>query len=186
PGSAKTAMEGEWVPGPGTRLFEAARAALGEVPLVAEDLGVITDDVRELLRAVGVPGMKVLQFGFSRDDSEHLPHNHVRLCVVYPGTHDNDPARGWVASLREEEKSRVLDYLGGDGSRIEWDLIRAAYESVADTAIVPLQDILGLGSKARMNLPGVAAGNWDWRARAGDFSPDCAGRLRRLAVLAGR
>ena len=186
PASAETAMEGKWVPGPGTRLFEAARAALGDVPLVAEDLGVITDDVRELLAAVGVPGMKVLQFGFSQADSEHLPHNHVPKSVVYTGTHDNDTARGWFASLSEDEKRRVLDYLGGDGGRIEWDLIRAAYESVAETAIVPIQDVFGLGGGARMNMPGVAAGNWSWRADASGFTPERARGLRRLAELTGR
>jgi 4-alpha-glucanotransferase len=179
-------MEGEWVAGPGTRLFEAARAALGEVPLVAEDLGVITGDVRELLASVGVPGMKVLQFGFSADDSEHLPHNHVPNSVVYTGTHDNDTTRGWFASLPEQERRRVLDYSGGDGAAIEWDLIRAAYESVAATAIVPLQDVFGLGGEARMNMPGVAAGNWSWRARADLLTVNRAARLDRLARLTGR
>jgi 4-alpha-glucanotransferase len=186
PAGAATAVEGEWRPGPGRRLFDAARRALGEVPLVAEDLGVITDDVRELLSAVGVPGMKVLQFGFSEDDSEHLPHRHLARSVVYTGTHDNDTARGWFAALAQEERGRVLEYLGGDGSAIEWDLIRAAYESVADTAIVPLQDIFGLGNEARMNTPGVASGNWTWRADAAGFTRQRAERLRRLAKLTGR
>ena len=186
PAGAKTAMEGEWVPGPGKRLFDAVRAALGDVPLIAEDLGVITEDVRELLAAVGVPGMKVLQFGFSTDDAEHLPHRHVPRCVVYTGTHDNDTTHGWFASLPEEERRRVLDYVGGDGASIDWDLIRAAYESVAETAIVPLQDVLGLGSEARMNTPAIPAGNWSWRARASDFTGERAARLRRLAALTGR
>jgi len=186
PASAETAMEGEWVPGPGKRLFEAARAALGDVPLVAEDLGVITEDVRELLSDVGVPGMKVLQFGFSEDDSEHLPHNHHPRAVVYTGTHDNDTARGWFADLAEDDRKRALEYLGGDGGDIEWDLVRAAYESVANTAVVPLQDVFGLGSEARMNMPGVASGNWSWRADAAGFTPERAERLRRLARLTGR
>ncbi len=183
---ADTAIEGRWVPAPGLKLFEAARRALGEVALVAEDLGVITDDVRELLAALGIPGMKVLQFGFSEDDSEHLPHQYAHNCVAYTGTHDNDTSRGWFADLSQEETRRALDYLGGDGSRIEWDMVRAAYESVADRAIVPLQDVFGLGSEARMNTPGQAEGNWTWRARAADFTPDRAARLHRLATLTGR
>ena len=186
PAGAETAIGGEWVPGPGHRLFDAVRAALGDVALVAEDLGVITDDVRELLANVGIPGMKVLQFGFSEDDSEHLPHRHSKNSVVYTGTHDNDTARGWFAALSREEKTRVLDYLGGNGSEIEWDLIRAAYESVANTAVVPLQDVFSLGSEARINTPGVAGGNWTWRAAVKDFTPERAARLRRLAMLTGR
>ncbi|HKF43627.1 MAG TPA: 4-alpha-glucanotransferase [Thermoanaerobaculia bacterium] len=186
PAGAKTAMEGEWIPGPGIRLFEAARTALGEVPLIAEDLGVITEDVRELLAAVGAPGMKVLQFAFSADDSEHLPHRHIPNAVVYTGTHDNDTTRGWFDALPEEERRRVLDYVGGDGASIEWGFVRAAYESVARTAIVPLQDVFGLGSETRMNTPAVAEGNWSWRAAASDFTRERAGRLRRLAALTGR
>jgi 4-alpha-glucanotransferase len=186
PAGAKTAMDGEWVPGPGRRLFDAARRQLGDVPLVAEDLGVITEDVRELLSDVGVPGMKVLQFGFSEDDSEHLPHRHRADAVVYTGTHDNDTSRGWFAALPDEERRRVLDYLGGDGSEIEWDMIRAAYVSVAETAIVPLQDVFGLGSEARMNMPGVAEGNWAWRADAADFTDARADRMSRIARLTGR
>lgn len=130
--------------------------------------------------------MRVLQFGFSQDDSEHLPHRHVANCVAYTGTHDNDTSRGWFASLSGEERRRALDYLGGDGSRIEWDMIRAACESVARRTIVPLQDVFGLGSQARMNTPGRAAGNWAWRARSEDFTPELAARLRRLAELTGR
>ncbi len=186
PAAAASAIEGRWIPAPGLKLFEAARRALGQVSLVAEDLGVITDDVRELLSALGIPGMVILQFGFSGDDSEHLPHRHVPNAVVYTGTHDNDTARGWFASLSEEESRRALDYLGGDGSEIAWDLIRAAYESVATTAVVPLQDVLGLGSEARMNTPAVAAGNWSWRASASGFTAARAARLRRLAGLTGR
>lgn len=186
PASEGSAINGRWTPGPGRRLFDALRRELGEVPLVAEDLGVITEDVRELASAFGIPGMRVLQFGFSEDDSEHLPHRHVANSVVYTGTHDNDTSRGWFASLSREERGRVLDYLGGDGSAIEWDLIRAAYGSVADLAVVPLQDIFGLGSEARMNTPGRAGGNWLWRASREDFLPRRATRLSRLAALTGR
>jgi 4-alpha-glucanotransferase len=130
--------------------------------------------------------MRVLQFGFSENDSEHLPHRHVANSIVYTGTHDNDTSRGWFAGLSREERGRVLDYLGGDGSAIEWDMIRAAYGSVADRAVVPLQDVFSLGSEARMNTPGRAEGNWLWRASAADFTPERAQRLRRLAQLTGR
>ena len=186
PADADSAIEGQWIPAPGSKLFEAARQVLGDVPLVAEDLGVITDDVRELLSALGIPGMKVLQFAFSEDDSEHLPHRHVPNAVVYTGTHDNDTTRGWFAALPEDERRRALDYLGGDGTAIEWDMIRAACESVASTAIFPLQDVFGLGSEARMNTPAVAGGNWAWRADPADFTPERVARLRRLAALTGR
>ncbi len=181
-----SAINGRWTPGPGAKLFEALRRALGEVPLVAEDLGVITEDVRALLAVLGIPGMKVLQFGFSEDDSEYLPHRHVANSIVYTGTHDNDTSRGWFAGISREESGRVFDYLGGDGSAIEWDMIRAAYGSVADRAVVPLQDVFGLGSEARMNTPGRAEDNWLWRASREDFRPDRAARLHRLAQLTGR
>jgi 4-alpha-glucanotransferase len=154
---------------------------------VAEDLGVITPDVESLLAKVGVPGMKVLQFAFYEPDSSYLPHRHVPNAVVYTGTHDNDTARGWFARLSREEKERVTDYLGGDGSAIEWDLIRAAFASVCDRAIVPLQDVLGLGSEARMNNPASPGGNWGWRAEALAFAPGlAAARVLRLAELTGR
>jgi 4-alpha-glucanotransferase len=186
PASARTAAEGRWVEGPGRPLFDALGNALGGLPLLAEDLGTITDDVRELLAETGIPGMRVLQFAFSEDDSPHAPHRHVPNAVVYPGTHDNDTARGWFASLGAEERRRTLDYLGGDGSEVSWGLIRAAMESVAERAIVPVQDVFDLGSEARMNLPGKSAGNWIWRARREDFTPDRARRFRRLAELTGR
>ena len=186
PAAAATAAEGRWAPGPGRELFDALGNALGGLPLVAEDLGTITDDVRELLAETGIPGMRVLQFAFSEDDSPHAPHRHVANAVVYPGTHDNDTARGWFASLAAEEKRRALDYLGGDGSDIAWDLIRAAMESVAGSAIVPVQDVFGLGGEARMNLPGEGAGNWLWRARSEDFTAERAKRFRRLVELTGR
>ncbi len=184
--SERTAVHGHWVDGPGASLFGAIRAALGDLPIVAEDLGHITDDVRALRDALGYPGMKILQFGLGHLESEHLPHRHVPHAVVYTGTHDTDTTRGWFAGLGGEERQRVLDYLGGSGEVIEWDLIRAAYTSVADLAIVPIQDVFGLGSEARMNTPGEATGNWAWRARADQFRPDLAERLRRLALLTGR
>lgn len=186
PASDATALNGRWVPGPGRKLFDAARKALGGLPVLAEDLGDITKEVRELMAQLRIPGMKILQFGFYGSDSEYLPHRYPRDCVVYTGTHDNDTARGWYAGLKPEEKQRVWDYLGSDGREIEWDLIRAALTSVAARAIVPLQDVLGLGSEARMNTPSEPAGNWTWRARTDAFRPDLAERLRRAVELAGR
>ncbi|MGH9366806.1 MAG: 4-alpha-glucanotransferase [Thermoanaerobaculia bacterium] len=186
PASARTAVEGRWVEGPGRALFDALREALGGLPLIAEDLGTITEDVRELLALTGIPGMKVLQFAFSEEDSPHAPHRHVENAVVYTGTHDNDTARGWFAALPPEERRRALDYMGGDGRQIEWDLIRTALTSVARRAVVPLQDVFGLGPEARMNTPGQASGNWLWRARRENFTPERADRLRRLVDLTGR
>jgi 4-alpha-glucanotransferase len=186
PAGETTAVNGRWLRGPGKKLFDAVRRALGDVPLVAEDLGTITPDVRRLLAKLRLPGMKVLQFAFYEADSPYLPHRHVPNSVVYTGTHDNDTARGWWGTLDPDARRRVRDYLGSTGSEIEWDLIRAAYASVADRAIVPLQDVFGLGSEARMNTPAEAEGNWSWRARDEDFLNDCNARLRRLAELAGR
>src|SRR5262249_52935011 len=135
---------------------------------------------------LGYPGMRILQFAFSEVDGEYLPHRHVVNGIVYTGTHDNDTTRGWWGTASEEERRRVQDYLGTDGGEIEWAFIRAAYTSVARRAVVPLQDVLGLGSEGRMNTPGRADGNWSWRAPADVFRPERARRLRRLAELTGR
>jgi 4-alpha-glucanotransferase len=186
PATERTALGGRWVAGPGRDFFDAAGEALGALPILAEDLGDITDEVRELLDALGFPGMKILQFGFYGPDSEYLPHRYPRNSVVYTGTHDNDTARGWYAALKPEERERVWDYLGCDGREIEWALIRAAYGSVAARAIVPLQDILGLGSEARMNTPSRPGGNWAWRAPDDAWRPELAARLARMAELSGR
>jgi len=186
PAGARSAAEGSWVEGPGRNLFDALRDALGGLPLIAEDLGTITEDVVELLAALALPGMRVLQFAFSDGDSTHLPHRHVRNAVVYTGTHDNDTARGWFGSLPEEARRRALDYLGSRGDEIEWDLIRAAFTSVADRAIAPAQDVFSLDSAARMNTPARAGGNWAWRAQERDFTAERAARLRRLAQITGR
>ncbi len=181
-----TARNGRWVKGPGMELLSEVRRALGEPAIIAEDLGSIDDDVKALLAATGIPGMEVLQFAFDGEDSLFLPHHHTPNSVVYTGTHDNDTARGWWAALDETTRSKVRDYLGTDGREIAWDLIRAALTSVADRAIVPMQDVAGLGSEARMNTPGRAEGNWSWRARPEHFSEDAASRLRRLVRLSGR
>ncbi|HEX9501881.1 MAG TPA: 4-alpha-glucanotransferase [Thermoanaerobaculia bacterium] len=187
PASEPTAIHGRWMPGPGRLLFDAVRAALGDLPLIAEDLGFITPEVHELRRAIGVPGMKILQFAFAKVNSPHLPHCYEPMTVVYTGTHDNDTARGWYATATPEERQHVEEYLGIDGQGpIEWALIRAAFTSVAQTAVVPAQDILGLGSEARMNRPGDGDANWSWRCLPGALTAAHAARLRRLAEITGR
>jgi 4-alpha-glucanotransferase len=186
PAHEPTAIHGRWMPGPGKPLFDALRNALGGLPLVAEDLGFITPEVHELRHAIGVPGMRVLQFGFGQPDSPHLPHRFDAETVVYTGTHDNDTALGWFHRASEGERELARSYLGDDCNDISWALIRAAYTSVAETAIVPIQDILGLGSEARMNTPGDALHNWGWRLTSRALTPNHATRLRRLAEITGR
>jgi len=187
PVEEETAVRGRWMPGPGKALFDAIREALGDLPLVAEDLGFITPEVHELRKAIGVPGMKILQFAFGKVDSPHLPHCYDPETVVYTGTHDNDTARGWFANAPDSERDLAESYLGVNGSgSIAWALIRAAFTSVAKTAIVPVQDILGLGSEARMNRPGDGDANWSWRFAPGALTRDHADRLRRLAEITGR
>ena len=187
PASEATAIHGRWMPGPGRALFDAVRDSLGDLPLVAEDLGFITPEVHELRRAINVPGMKILQFAFAQVNSPHLPHCYERRTVVYTGTHDNDTARGWFKNASAEERQLASTYLGVDGhGSIEWSLIRAAFTSVAQSAIVPVQDILGLGSEARMNRPGDGMNNWSWRFAAGALTRAHAERLRHLAEITGR
>jgi 4-alpha-glucanotransferase len=187
PAGNTTAEVGRWMPGPGEDLLECARRALDGLPFLAEDLGVITPDVVALRERFGLPGMRVLQFAFG-DDSRNpfLPHNFDSKTVVYTGTHDNDTTLGWYRGLGEEERDRVRRYLGRDGSDIAWDFIRLAWASVAETAICPLQDVFGLSGEARMNFPGVAAGNWTWRFREEDLRPELATRLREVTALYGR
>ena len=173
PADEDTALHGRWMPGPGKKFFEAVRVALGELPIVVEDLGDITPDVIELREALGFPGMKVLQFAFGEEaqrdvptgENPYLPHNYEENCVAYTGTHDNDTTVGWYASREEAERHAVRRYLGRNGDDIAWDFIRLALSSVARYAIVPLQDVLQLGSEARMNVPGQPSDNWTWRYR---------------------
>jgi 4-alpha-glucanotransferase len=186
PAAEPTAVKGRWVPGPGRALFDVLRAALGELPLVAEDLGLITPDVHDLRRALGLPGMRVLQFAFDGSDNEHLPHRNPEDAVVYTGTHDNDTTRGWFESLGDETRRAVLECVGTREGSIEWDMIRAAYGSPARLAVIPMQDVLGLGTTARMNTPGRAEDNWAWRALPGSFRAETASRLARLAGECGR
>jgi 4-alpha-glucanotransferase len=187
PATEKTAVNGRWVKGPGEALFKALIDALGPLPLIAEDLGVITPDVEALRDRFGFPGMKILQFAFgSGPDNSYLPHNIQRHSVIYPGTHDNDTSTGWFTLLPSKDRQHVLDYLNTGGGEIAWDLIRAALASVADTALIPIQDILALGSPARMNIPGSAEGNWTWRFKCEDLSDEVVKRLRHLTELYGR
>jgi 4-alpha-glucanotransferase len=187
PASEPTAIHGRWMPGPGRALFDALRNAIGELPLVAEDLGHITAEVHDLRDAIGVPGMKVLQFAFAQRDSPHLPHCYSPKTVVYTGTHDNDTARGWYEHATFAEREAIASYLDvRDASTAASSLIRAAYTSVAETAIVPVQDVLNLGSEARMNRPGAEHDNWSWRLAAGALTPAHAEELRELAEVSGR
>ncbi|MCC6674827.1 MAG: 4-alpha-glucanotransferase, partial [Thermomicrobiales bacterium] len=165
----------------------AIDTALGPVPIVVEDLGIITPDVAQLRNQLGFQGMKVLQFAFDGNpDNAYLPHNYIADCVVYPGTHDNQTAIGWFHSLDESTRQQVQTYLGTDGSDISWDFIRLAFASVADLAIVPLQDVMRLGDEARMNRPGVAFGNWKWRYQSHQLHDGLARGLRELSGVYGR
>jgi 4-alpha-glucanotransferase len=187
PYGAPDARGGQWVKGPGKAVFDDIEAALGKLPVILEDLGVITPDVEALRDATGLPGMKVLQFAFGEGpDAKYLPHNHVPNCVVYTGTHDNDTALGYWTSAPDWLKEHIKSYLGIDGHDFVWDFMRAAFASVAHTAIVPLQDVLALDGGARMNMPGSDSGNWGWRVRVEAFHHSLASRLRRLSELYGR
>lgn len=189
PAGESTAVNGQWVKGPGEAVFRAIGAALGgEPPVIAEDLGLITDEVRALLKATGFPGMKVLQFAFGGgSDNPYLPHNYDNPnCVVYTGTHDNDTTRGWLNSLSDDERARLQRYLGLDSPPAPSDVMRLAFSSVARVAIVPLQDVLDLGSEARFNMPGALEGNWAWRVRADQLDSAHADCLHGLTQLYGR
>ncbi|MCX6247831.1 MAG: 4-alpha-glucanotransferase [Bacteroidetes bacterium] len=187
PYGEKTAVNGKWIPCPGKSLFEQIRKELGEIPIIAEDLGVMTDDVEELRDSFGLPGMKILQFAFdSSEANDYLPHNFIKNCVAYTGTHDNDTVKGWFDKAKPEDRKYVLDYLDSKGKKICRDFIRLVWASVADIAIIPMQDLLELGSEARMNLPGTTLNNWLWRAKNRDFSDERAQQLAELTKLYGR
>jgi 4-alpha-glucanotransferase len=198
PAGSTTAATGRWTPGPGRAFFHAIRNEMGSVPLIAEDLGLITPEVEALRDEFDLPGMRVMQFGFDADPSseKYLPHRFVNNCIAYTGTHDNDTTYGWYHSQdvtttqpRQEVKAArafARAYAKSDGRDIHWDLIRVLFASVADTAIVPMQDVLGLDSRARMNFPGKAQGNWAWRYRAGQVDGRATDRLAELTALYGR
>ena len=199
PATAPTAVHGRWVQGPGPALFKAARLALGELPLVAENLGVITPPVEAIRAEFGFPGMTILQFAFGSDPQapSFRPHNYPREVVAYTGTHDCDTTVGWWTSEGRGESTRSPEdifrereiarkYLNTDGSEINWAFIRALEASVADTVLIPLQDVLGLGSEARMNQPATLGGTWRWRYRAEMLTPEIALRLAEVARLYDR
>jgi 4-alpha-glucanotransferase len=187
PSGAATAVAGRWQPGPAAALLQAVETALGGVPIIAEDLGLVTPEVEALRDRYAVPGMKVLQFAFSEDGANpYLPHNYTPSCVVYTGTHDNDTTAGWFATALPGTRSFAQRYLARSGDDIAHDLVRLAMSSVADTVIVPLQDVLGLGSEARMNVPGRPAGNWTWRFRWDMMGDHHLGDLRAMAEVYGR
>lgn len=188
PAGEKTAVNGRWVRGPGEDFFHVVKAELGELPIIAEDLGEITADVIQLRDQFNLPGMKILQFAFASDASDKfLPHNYTTNFVVYSGTHDNDTSRGWYeVSATNDERDFFRRYLRTDGSAPAWSLIDAAFRSVADMAVVPLQDILNLGTEARMNLPGRADGNWKWRFRPQQLTGHVEWRLLESTTIYGR
>ena len=186
PANARHALSGHWKRGPGRAVFDAARAELGELPLIAEDLGVITPAVERLRESLGFPGMAIVQYHF--DPDAHSPHNldnHRVHEVVYTGTHDHDTLRGWYESLSPKRRARV-DAEIGDTDEPHWRLIELAFSSRAELAMVQTQDVLGLGSEGRMNMPGTAAGAWKWRLRDGALTDDLARRLREATVAARR
>ncbi len=189
PADAEDARAGSWVPGPGRVLFDALQRALGggPLPLIAEDLGVITPAVDALRDAFCLPGMRILQFAFGGEPNHaYLPHTYPERCVVYPGTHDNDTVFGWWAHIGAEERQRVASYLGREVGDPAWDLWRLASESRAELAVVAAQDLLSLGEEARFNVPGMADGNWAWRAAPGALDDHLAGRLAEVTARAHR
>jgi 4-alpha-glucanotransferase len=199
PAKDETAEHGKWVQVPGRELFAVLKQAFPSLPIIAEDLGTITPDVHELRDDIGFPGMRVLQFAFGGDPRDtHLPHNYNQNTVVYTGTHDNDTVVGWFESKwqesessdeqedKENEADRALRYLNTDGREINWDFIRAAFASVADIAITPLQDVLGLGRAARMNLPASQKDNWAWRFKSGVLDEQLSCRLKDMTKLYAR
>jgi 4-alpha-glucanotransferase len=194
PGGEKTAQNGKWMKGPGAELFAAVESKLGNLPILAENLGVITPEVEAIRERFGFPGMAILQFAFGNDPQgpSFRPHNYPRNLVAYTGTHDNDTVVGWwtskpgKGSIRSEQDIReerefARAYLRLEGEEINWVFIRTLMASVADTVIFPIQDVLGLGSEARMNTPGTATGNWRWRFRGECLDENIAGRLRQMA-----
>jgi 4-alpha-glucanotransferase len=187
PANEDTAINGAWIKAPGLELFRALERVLGPLPIVAEDLGLITAEVDALRMELGMPGMKVIQFGFSDKGAHiHLPHRYTEDCVAYTGTHDNDTTLGWWSSLGEMERSAVEAYVGAVQEAPTWAMIRGVETSVSPMAIVPAQDLLELGSEARMNTPAVASGNWSWRAAEGSWTAELAEKLAAIVEVTDR
>ena len=179
--------EGQWLEGPGAPFLQTIMDELGDLPIIAEDLGKINPEVYVLRDQFELPGMKILQFAFDDDlENEFLPHHYPENCVVYTGTHDNDTNLGWWTGAEDEERELARSYLDVTGEDISWDLIRAAWQSQAVVAVTPLQDILNLPTTARMNYPGTLGGNWTWRMREGAFSPQLQEKLATLNRETGR
>jgi 4-alpha-glucanotransferase len=187
PAGAPDARGGEWRPSPGEELMGILWDDLGDLPIVAEDLGVITPDVESLRKGFGLPGMRVLQFAFSGEATNpHLPHMHEHDSVVYTGTHDNDTTLGWYSTLPEQARRGVDDFLRLTPGSMPEALVRTALGSVGGLAVVPVQDLLSLGQGARLNTPGTASGNWSWRLGQGALTSDLAGHFRHLNGIYGR
>lgn len=184
----QTAMNGEWLPGPGYDLFAVMKEKLGKKDIIAEDLGYLTKSVLRLVKRTGYPGMKVLQFAFEGDPSNaYLPHNYPKNSVVYTGTHDNDTTRGWYTSADKKQRKFIKNYVDIRNSRsATWDLIRLAMRSVADTAVIPIQDYLDIGSAGRINTPSTLGGNWCWRLLPGELKPELAASMKEFAQIYGR
>jgi len=182
PYGEKTAQNGEWLDALGMEMFDAVFEKLGQLPIIAEDLGVITPDVEEMRDSFGFPGMKILQFAFdSAEENNFLPHTYSKNCVVYTGTHDNDTCMGWFNSSNPEDRGFLKNYIHNlDEKNFSWELIRLAWASVANIAIAPIQDILSLGNEARMNFPGKASGNWAWRMKNDQLTDQIVGRLKQV------
>lgn len=187
PYEAENAIGGHWEKGPGIELFRKVEQALGWKPVIAEDLGYVTDSVRDMVRDSGFPGMKVLEFAFdSREPSNYLPHNYDKNCVVYTGTHDNETLAGWYRELKKEDKKFALRYMGRKKLSVNeavWEIIRLAQSSVADTCIIPIQDYLCLGNEARINHPSILGGNWIWRLHRDEISKKLVKKIRRMTEL---
>ncbi len=193
PYGASTAKDGVWKKGPGKELFDVLKEKLGHREVIAEDLGYLTDSVRELVKSCGFPGMKILEFAFdSRDStgaSDYLPYNYHENCVVYTGTHDNETVMGWFNSIQPNEREAVCRYLGRDTLNpkgLNWDMIRLGMGSVAKWCVIPMQDFLGLDNRARINHPSTLGNNWRWRVRTTDLSYSLAKEIRTLTQCYGR
>lgn len=193
----ENAKRGCWVKGPGIDLFNALNAEFGDMNIIAEDLGFLTDSVRDLLKATGYPGMKILQFAFGKDniDSEYLPHNYPTNCVVYTGTHDNDSIKGWLTTQKADDRKGIIEYLGIDATTkdklediddINWKFIISCMTSVADYCVIPMQDILGLSSESRINIPSTVGNNWKWRIKKDAFNDEIIEKLEYLTRISGR
>jgi 4-alpha-glucanotransferase len=187
PASCETAIDGQWVNAPGDALFAKLTNTFGELPLVAEDLGIITDEVTALREKYAMPGMKILQFAFGDDaNNPYLPHNHTLDSVSYTGTHDNNTTLGWFEEIDKATIDRLYEYLGGSQETMPWILIRASLASVSQLSVIPMQDILALDAEHRMNVPGTTEGNWSWKFSWDMVDSNCALRLRNLNEMYGR